>query len=61
MYSTFTTLLQHYDIHAVLVVSVHTCTTLDDDDASKITSDELSVFYRDFLHRKYEDQMSFTR
>ena len=33
----------------------------DVDDISKVTADELSVFYKDFLDKKYEDQMAFTR
>ena len=30
-------------------------------DVSQVTSEELSVFYTDFLDKKYNDQMTFTR
>lgn len=33
----------------------------DVDDDSEVTSEEVSGFYKDFLDRKYEDQMTFTR
>ena len=39
--------------------SLFYCT--DCDDVSQITSEELSVFYKDFLDKKYHDQMTFTR
>ena len=34
---------------------------VDDDDVSKVTAEELSAFYRDFLDKTYQDQKSFSR
>ena len=34
---------------------------IDVGDVSQVTSEELSVFYKDFLDKKYNDQMTFTR
>ena len=33
----------------------------DGDDISQVTSEELSGFYKNFLDKKYSDQMIFTR
>ena len=33
----------------------------DEDDVSQVTSEELSAFYKDFLDKKYHDQMIFTK
>lgn len=37
------------------------CPPSVDDDTSKVTAEELSAFYKDFLDKTHEEQKSFTR
>ena len=53
--SALQTLFHGFPIFATL------CFLSEDDDTSKVTADELSVFYKEFLDSKFKDQLNFTR
>lgn len=57
------------NVNIIVIAIIPTCylnkhyseNIADGDDISQVTSEELSGFYKDFLDKKYSDQMIFTR